>query len=166
MRLMLLALAFLLAALPARADPASDANVIEACVAETWPGDVMAACAGIVANPCQAQPGGETTQGIGDCLSREAGALDALLNRLWPELTRRAAETDAANDASAQGLPSAASALVDAQRAWLEFRDAECHYAYSSYGAGTFRTVAHAACFADVTARRAVDFYARLNTEG
>lgn len=166
MRLMLLAIAILLSALPARADPAADADALRACIDETWPGDVMRSCAGLVANPCQEQPGGETTAGMTACLSREADGWDALLNRLWPELVKRAGEADTGNDVAAQGLPSAASALTDAQRAWLVFRDAECHYASAAYGAGSFRGVAHAACRLDVTARRVVDFYARLHVEG
>ena len=44
--------------------------------------------------------------------------------------------------------------------------DAECRHDYAIWGMGSFRTVAHSACRLDLTARRVVDFHARLVTGG
>jgi uncharacterized protein YecT (DUF1311 family) len=167
MALVALLCALLLTALPARADPpGDDADALEACVATAWPRDVLALCTGTIADPCQAAPGGETTLGMNQCLAREADAWDTVLNRQWPKLMTRAREVDAANQTEGLALDSAAETLRAAQRAWIVFRDAECRSNYASWGAGSFRTVAHSACRLDLTARRVVDFYARLVTEG
>jgi len=159
--------ALLLAALPARADPLSDdADALASCIGTAWPRDVLALCTGTIADPCQAAPGGETTVGMDRCLAREADAWDAVLNRQWPELMTRAREVDAANQTGGLALDSAAETLRGAQRAWIVFRDAECRANYASWGTGSFRAVAHSACRLDLTARRVVDFHARLVTGG
>jgi uncharacterized protein YecT (DUF1311 family) len=161
--------ALLLTALPARADPLSDAaDTLESCVATAWPRDVLALCVGAIADPCQIAPGGDTTVGMNACLAREADAWDAVLNRQWPALMTRAREVDAANRTGEQtgglALDSAAETQRAAQRAWVVFRDAECRSNYASWGIGSFRTVAHSACRLDLTARRVVDFHGRLVT--
>ena len=157
----------LLAALPARADPLQDdADAIEACMVTAWPRNVLTLCAGIVSTPCQAEPGGEATLGMNRCLAREADAWDAVLERQWPRLMTRAREVDAANQSTVPALDSAAETLRGAQRAWIVFRDAECRHNYAIWGMGSFRNVAHSACRLDLTARRVVDFHARLVTGG
>jgi uncharacterized protein YecT (DUF1311 family) len=167
MRCLAMIAAMLLATLPAHADPLSeDADALEACVTTAWPRDVLALCTGTIADPCQTAPGGDTTQGMNQCLAREADAWDAVLNRQWPMLMTRAGEIDAANQTEGLALDSAAETLRGAQRAWIVFRDAECRHNYASWGAGSFRTVAHSACRLDLTARRVVEFHARLETGG
>ncbi|HUS55381.1 MAG TPA: lysozyme inhibitor LprI family protein [Thermohalobaculum sp.] len=167
MRLFAILIALLITALPAQGDPASDnADALESCVVTAWPRDVLALCTGTIADPCQMAPGGDTTLGMDQCLSREADAWDVVLNREWPKLMTRASEIDAANQTGGLALDSAAETLRAAQRAWIVFRDAECRANYASWGAGSFRTIAHSACRLDLTARRVVDFYARLMTEG
>jgi uncharacterized protein YecT (DUF1311 family) len=165
MRLTVILTAFLLATLPAQADPLQeDADALQTCVTTGWPRDVLALCTGIVSDPCQAAPGGETTRGMDQCLAREADAWDAVLNRLWPSLMTQAHEVDAANETVRLSLDSAAETLRSAQRAWIVFRDAECRHNYVSWGAGSFRSIAHSACRLELTARRVVAFHARLVT--
>ena len=166
MRLILAATALLATTLPAQADQASDdADAIAACMTEAWPRDARALCAGAVSSPCQLALGEESTGIMNACLTREADGWNLVMERQMPDLMRRAEEVDAAN-AGAEGLDSAAATLENAQRAWLLYRDAECRYAVASWGAGGFRDVAVAACMLDLTARRAVDFHARLLTGG
>ena len=163
MRLAVIMTALLLAALPARADQLQDdADMLESCIATAWPRDVLALCAGIVTDPCQAEPGGQTTLGMNRCLAREADAWDAVLERQLPRLMTRAREVDAANQTAVAELDSAAETLRGAQRAWIVFRDAECRHNYAIWGMGSFRAIAHSACRLDLTARRVVDFHARL----
>ncbi len=163
--------ALLLAALPAQAGPLQDdADALESCMITAWPRDVLALCTGIVSDPCQAGPGGSSTRGMNQCLAREADAWDAVLNRQWPRLMTRAREVDATNqttdNSGGLALDSAAETLRGAQRAWIVFRDAECRHNYAIWGMGSFRTVAHSACRLALTARRVVDFHARLVTGG
>ncbi len=44
--------------------------------------------------------------------------------------------------------------------------DAECRHNHAIWGMGSFRSVAHSACRLELTARRVVDFHARLVTGG
>jgi uncharacterized protein YecT (DUF1311 family) len=165
--LVVLLSALLLTPLPAKADPLQvNADALESCMVTAWPRDVLGLCIGIVANPCQQAPGGDTTLGMNQCLAREADAWDAVLNRLWPKLTTHAREVDAANETGGLALDTSAETLLNAQRAWIVFRDAECRHNYASWGLGSFRTVAHSACRLDLTARRVVDFHARLVNGG
>ncbi len=167
MRLAAILTALLLATLPAQADPLQDdADALESCMVTAWPRDVLALCPGIVSDPCQAAPGGQATLGMSQCLAREADAWDAVLNRQWPRLMTRAREVDATNQTGGFALDSAAETLLGAQRAWIVFRDAECRHNYAIWGMGSFRSVAHSACRLDLTARRVVDFHARLVTGG
>ncbi|MHA1528325.1 MAG: lysozyme inhibitor LprI family protein [Alphaproteobacteria bacterium] len=179
MRLAAILTALLLAAFPAQADQLQDdADALESCMLTAWPRNVLALCAGIVTDPCQAEPGGGTTLGMNQCLAREADAWDAVLDRQWPRLMTRAREVDAANQtAESSGgnsagnsgglaLDSAVETLRGAQRAWVVFRDAECRHNYAIWGKGSFRAIAHSACRLDLTARRVVDFHARLVTGG
>ena len=157
--------AFLLATLPAQAGQLQDdADALESCIMTAWPRDVMTLCTGIISDPCQETPVGASTQGMNQCLAREADAWDAVLNRLWPKLMTQAREVDAANETAGLSLNSAAETLRSAQRAWIVYRDADCRHNYASWGLGSFRTIAHSACRLDLTARRVVDFHARLVT--
>jgi uncharacterized protein YecT (DUF1311 family) len=163
MRIAAILTALLLAILPAEAGPLQDdADTLESCMVTTWPRDVLALCPGIVSDPCQAAPGGQTTLGTTQCLAREADAWGVVLERQWPKLMDRAREVDAASPVASPVLDSAAETLRGAQRAWVVFRDAECRHNYAIWGAGSFRTIAHSACRLDLTARLVVDFHARL----
>ncbi len=168
-----------LAALPAQADRLQDdAGALESCIVTVWPRDALALCTGIVSDPCQAEPEGASTQGMNQCLAREADAWGAVLERQWPKLMTRAREVDAASRTTDQSgdhssdhsggfaLDSAAETLRGAQRAWVVFRDAECRHNYAIWGSGSFRSVAHSACRLALTARRVIDFHARLVTGG
>ena len=167
MRIAAILTALLLATLPARADQLQDdADALESCMVTAWPRDVLALCPGIVSDPCQAAPGGQTSLGMSQCLAREADAWGVVLERQWPKLMTRAREVDAASQVASPVaspvLDSAAGTLRGAQRAWVVFRDAECRHNYAIWGAGSFRTIAHSACRLDLTVRRVVDFHARL----
>ena len=165
MRVAAAILATLLLALPAQADQSrQDADDLEACLVTGWPRNVLELCTGIVADPCQVKAGNGGTEEMALCLSREAEAWEALLSRLWPRMMRRAREVDAANETQRLGIDSATETLITAQRTWEVFRDAECRHSHASWGQGSFRTVAHAACLLDLTARRVVDFSARIQT--
>jgi uncharacterized protein YecT (DUF1311 family) len=143
MRRAILIAAVALAPLPALADPAADAEVIERCLGPT--GSMEApdgnACIGVIAQPCQQLPGGETTVGIATCLTQERDAWDVLLNRYYKQLRQTEQEP-------------ARGTLRDAQRAWIAWRDADCRFAYEQFLGGSMRQITGAACQRDRTAER------------
>ena len=120
--------------------------VIEACLADNRDSeqDRDSLCSGLIANPCQARPGGETTPGIVECLYRERMVWDALLNRYYVALIGRLDK-------------SSIAALREAQRAWIPFRDKVCKFQWTVYRDGTIRGPVAASCLMEETARRAVD---------
>lgn len=128
---------------------AVDPSMVEACVAETSPGDLAPACIGAAAKQCQQAPGGDTTIGIATCAMGEHAAWDVVLNREY-----KAARAQYTDD------QTAADSLRDAQRAWIAWRDAECAFQYDRYGGGSMRTIASANCQMSMTAQRALDLRA------
>lgn len=149
------------AALTATAARASDdAQAIAACLDDSAD---KRACIGTIAVPCADLPGGETTVGISDCLSREHDAWDTLLNRYWKPLMQAAHASDEAEAPRPAGAPAAAATLRAAQRAWIAFRDAECAHAAAEWGMGSMRLIAGADCMRSMTAERAIEFHDRLN---
>lgn len=152
-------MAALILAAPARAD---DAAMLEACLSNaSW--DMRRDCIGVISAPCQEAPGGASTLGIVECLGREHQAWDALLNRWWPGMKADAEATDASNREHGIDVANAAETLLTAQRAWLNYRDAECAFRWLPYAGGTIRGPIAASCMMEMTAERAIDFYAHLN---
>lgn len=97
---------------------AGDVDALEACLAGAETGGAHPlSCIGTVEQPCfegLASPGYAETA---ECISREAAAWDAILNADWRQLM---GELD---DETEQPL------VREAQRAWIAFRDADCHAA-------------------------------------
>ncbi|QOT81229.1 DUF1311 domain-containing protein [Cupriavidus basilensis] len=82
-----------------------------------------------------------TTAGMHDCIAAETARQDKSLNAAYKSLQ--------------QALPPARKAqLLDAQRAWLKFRDANCSFQADPDG-GTIAGVNASACFMQMTADRA-----------
>lgn len=144
-----LAVAAIAAALPIVAAAEIDRGAVEACFAGTAIGVTAPPCLGDASNACQAEPGGSTTIGITDCIQTETAAWDAILNREYR------ATRDALSGTSAAGIDTG-QALLDAQRAWIAYRDAECALTYARWQGGTIRSVAAANCAMVFTATRAL----------
>lgn len=128
---------------------ATDPAIVEACVSDAAPCDLSPPCIGAAANQCQQAPGGDTTQGIAECVMGEHATWDTVLNREY-----KAARAQYADD------QTAADGLRDAQRAWIAWRDAECAFQYDRYGGGSMRTIASANCRMSMTAQRALELRA------
>jgi uncharacterized protein YecT (DUF1311 family) len=84
----------------------------------------MSECIGLVADPCADAPGANTFS-IVACNMREQKIWDERLNEWYGEAQSRLKD-DAA----------AAAALKDAQRMWIQFRDATCGYWEKRYEGG------------------------------
>ena len=88
---------------------------------------------------------GDTTPAINACAAAEFDAADAELNRYYR----------AALDRLRSGKEDAtATQLVDAQRAWIRYRDAECDSVYSYWSGGTIRTLMGITCKTRLTRLR------------
>lgn len=108
----------------------------------------MAECIGLIADPCPEAPGANTAT-IVACHMREQKIWDGYLNQWYGE-----AEKHLAADAAA------ATALKDAERAFISFRDAKCLYWEKRYEGGTFASVATGDCMRVETGRRAIEMRA------
>lgn len=126
-----------------------DRGSVDACYSGALPGDTSPSCLGQAANLCQVQ-GSSTTNGIVQCIQAETAAWDGLLNQVYGEVR----EVVDARPAGAVNLPEA---LLTAQRAWIAYRDAECELAYGLWQDGTIRSIVHANCVMQMTARRAIE---------
>jgi uncharacterized protein YecT (DUF1311 family) len=107
---------------------------------------ILATLALLAAGPARAA--GENcadaaTQGAANaCAARELAAVDARLNAAYNQVIGRL-----------KAEPAARAALLDAQRAWLRFRDAECAFATVN-GGGSVLPFLDARCQARLTGER------------
>ena len=123
---------------------------VEACFASAALGDVKPVCIGAAADQCSTQAGGSTTLGTVACLQAELKVWDDLLNAEY-----KATRTYV--DAFDQGDPPVSEALLQAQRVWIQYRDAECNLAYERYRGGTIRSIVASVCGLNLTAVRAIE---------
>ena len=122
----------------------------------------IVACIGAAADPCMDQPGGETTLGMGQCLTAETRDWDMLLNAWYDKALQRAGSRDAASGGEAPTAP----VLRQAQRAWIAYRDESCRYEALRYQGGSMAGVAQASCLRDMTARQALRLRTLAEGEG
>ncbi|MEV8465286.1 lysozyme inhibitor LprI family protein [Fluviibacterium sp. DFM31] len=149
-----LALAALLAGLsvPAHADAVGD---LRACVEASDLRSDQQDCVETVYAACSEASGDTSTAGEVECLGEEIEAWEVLLNAYWPDVQAQAEAQDA-QDAGAEGGYSAR--LLEAQRAWVAYREAECAWQYQRYISGTIRSLIGADCMLGMTADRVLDF--------
>ena len=108
----------------------------------------MAECIGIVADPCPNAAGANTFT-IVACHMREQKIWDGYLNQWYGEVEKRLVDD-----------PAALTALKEAQRAWIAFRDAKCGYWEKRYAGGTIASVVTGDCMRVETGRRALEMQA------
>ena len=85
------------------------------------------------------------------CADREFRKHDAELNRLFKKLLQDAAGQD--EEQPGYGVPPV-EALKQSQRAWIAFRDANCHWKSTSFYGGTGQSVIMSSCLAIATRDR------------
>ncbi len=123
--------------------PKVNAAQVDSCFATALREGMDASCIGAASGICMEQPGGFTTQGMSQCTSAETEVWDGYLNRAYKA---RMAEI----------TPDQKTALREAQRAWIAFRDADCGLQYQMFIDGTMRSNIYTGCMLDMTARRAL----------
>ena len=133
-------------------------HVLTECYVSGADTEAKAACLGEMSTFCmETQDGGESTLGMTSCLNAEADVWDGFLNdeyRRTRDWARRADEDEAVL------FPEYAvrsDKLLEAQRAWIAFRDAECALDYAEWGSGSMRNIAYADCRMTMTADRTID---------
>ena len=88
---------------------------------------------------------GADTPSVDACASAELAAADAELNRYYQAAMRRL---------RSEGEAQTAKELVEAQRAWIRYRDAECASVYQNWIGGTIRTHMSITCHTRLTKLR------------
>lgn len=132
--------------LPAAALAGLEATV-RACFASAAPGETAPACLGAGAKPCTETPEARTTMGTAMCIMAERAVWDDLLNTEYKALRAEfLARGEGLNDK-----------LLEAQRAWIAYRDAECDLDYAIWERGTIRQIVGANCDLQMTAARAIE---------
>ncbi|MFQ5623497.1 MAG: lysozyme inhibitor LprI family protein [Paracoccaceae bacterium] len=131
----------------------ADPTIVAQCLATV--GADPAACIGRMTEHCQqTNPGGETMLGSRLCVIEEWHVWNGMLNDAYQRLMFSSQRDDAADGDWAKNLKPRAAALMESQRAWTAFRDAECTYVIAKWGTGSVRAIAGSACQRDLTARR------------
>lgn len=93
------------------------------------------------------------------CAGLEWEAADAELNSLWPKVHAAAKEMDGyLKESGGDGRPGYAETLLDAQRKWIDYRDAECQYEGYQARGGTMEPMLINFCLARLTEQRVEDF--------
>jgi uncharacterized protein YecT (DUF1311 family) len=121
-----------------------------ACAWTTLFGFLLLAISGVVhADDCK---DANNTVQMNECMAKQAKAADAKLNDTYRQVL---ASFKGADDPASQSYPaSTRAALIDAQRAWVRYRDADCKAVYNQWKGGTIRDVMQLGCMKDRTERR------------
>jgi uncharacterized protein YecT (DUF1311 family) len=119
------------------------------CFERTAPTDLAPPCLGQMSTACVTQDGRDILE-VASCIDGETAEWDVLLNvtyrDLLDHLRRDAVEGEGVDHA-----------LVDAQRAWIAYRDAECALTYARSNDRTLSPIGRANCLLVFTARRALE---------
>jgi uncharacterized protein YecT (DUF1311 family) len=152
------------AALAAGAAPAEEGafvpgpyiEILADCYGAAKTAAARSGCIGEASGICiEEEPRGRSDRGRIACFGIEADAWDVVLGGEYRLAMAWARAADAARPPPAPDLPRREDALRVAQRAWDDFREAECRLAFARAG-----PVGTAACQLDMIARRALDLRA------
>ncbi|MBN8293878.1 DUF1311 domain-containing protein [Rhodobacter sp. NTK016B] len=146
---------------PAQAEAPYDSYMgrVSDCVVSAASLEDARACIGIGTQACmEGAPDGQTTVGMMQCAQAEAAAWDVLLNAEYQRARDVARQGDTAE--TQPEFQRAAETLLEAQRAWIAYRDANCAMEYAQWGSGSMRMTAGSSCLLDMTAERTLDLRA------
>lgn len=87
---------------------------------------------------------------INACAKQRYDAQDRLLNRTYQALLKELSDTPIAGQSPRQ-------LLVESQRKWLAFRDADCNAQAHLYHGGSIQTAMHLSCLRQRTEQRTKD---------
>lgn len=96
-----------------------------------------------------------TTQAdMNQCAGRQNQAADKELNTLYQQISQRLKER-----------PQSQKQLINAQRAWVAFRDAECTFSASAVQGGSVYPLIYSNCTTDLTKARVQTFKTYLKCQ-
>ena len=105
-------------------------------------------------------------QDMNFCAAKDFEAADAELNQTWKDAAAEMKRRDAAErDLPDDGRPGYYQALLDAQRAWLDYRDKNCVTAGYIFRGGTMEPFMVASCKARLTQLRTEELHALVDVE-
>ncbi|MCH8622805.1 lysozyme inhibitor LprI family protein [Undibacterium sp. TS12] len=90
---------------------------------------------------------------INECASIEQKKVEAKLNAVYQRVMKMLDKEIAAGDLD----KASKTTLIEAQRAWLKFREADCNAVYQYHISGTIRGVMYIGCMQTHTERRIKD---------
>ncbi|MGJ7507112.1 lysozyme inhibitor LprI family protein [Variovorax sp. GT1P44] len=100
------------------------------------------------ADACKAP---KTTVEINDCAQQTLARKDKELNAAYQALVKSLAGTDKSDATDYEGTKKL---LLQAQRAWVQFRDNDCNAKYTFYAGGTIRDITALTCKIEHTEQR------------
>lgn len=136
-------------------------DTTRACLAEATDSAAKQVCIGQSAERYMSDKmGGDSTYGMGGCLSSELEYWDVALNATYKQVLAEAKhdDDDAKMSEIGASAPSQANALRDMQHARITFRDATGDDEYSQWGGGTCGYPAIAACLMHKTSEHTLYF--------
>lgn len=98
-----------------------------------------------------ADPGNLPQQGMNYCAGLDFDKADAALNRTWKSVYAKNKELDDAQIEQWKGWPEA---VLKAQRAWIDFRDAHCTAEAFKYRGGSIESLIFQTCRTGLTTER------------
>ncbi len=96
----------------------------------------------------------QTTLEVNECVSRDLDKADAELNTVYKRAMASQVDVDKNLAETNSALVGAAKALRAAQRAWIDFRDANCESKTYADADGTIRTAEEISCRTEMTTNR------------
>ena len=115
---------------------------------------VLLAMAAAAATPKCSDP--QTQLEMNLCAVEDAKKADADLNRQWAITAAKMRAQDKGGYAPKDGRPGYYNALLEAQRAWIKFRDLECRVQGYAMRGGSAEPMTVSGCLATVTRARTV----------
>jgi uncharacterized protein YecT (DUF1311 family) len=88
------------------------------------------------------------------CAAEDYKKADAELNRQWAATVARMRAQDKAGSVHRDGRPGYHAALLEAQRAWIKFRDLECRVEGYAMRGGSAEPMIVSGCLAEATRAR------------
>ncbi len=100
------------------------------------------------ADPCKTQA---NTIEINECAKSELAKKDKALNAAYQMLIKKLAPADKFDDIN---YTEVTKQLLEAQKNWIKYRDADCKAKYTLNEQGTMRGIVHLSCLIERTEQR------------
>ena len=94
-----------------------------------------------------------TTPDVNQCASIEQKKVETSLNKVY----QRVLKSLDRQDPTPQSGAAVRNSFVAAQRAWIKFREADCHAVYQKHADGSIRTLMYIGCMQNHAERRIKD---------